>query len=174
MKERFADILTAGGKSNSLGRTAEVIEAVLDDKTRLEELYLCVLDQDAWVRMRAIDAIEKVCRQHPDWILPYIDRFIRELHASKQPSIQWHLAQIYNQVTLSSQQEQVVVTWLTQLISTKDTDWIVAANTMDTLAAFCKSGRFDRAELISVLHIQHQHKSTAVVKRADKYLQAFA
>ena len=95
MKEKFADALTLGGKSNSLGRAGEVVDTVLGDKSRLGELYDCLFLEDAWVRMRAADALEKVCRVHPEWIESYIDRFEDELAISDQPSIQWHLAQIY-------------------------------------------------------------------------------
>ena len=72
MKDTFVEILAVGGKTNSLGRTEEVIQAVLRDNNLLEELYKCVFNDDAWVRMRAIDAFEKICREHPDWITQYI------------------------------------------------------------------------------------------------------
>ena len=88
MVETFADILADGGKSNSLGRTNEVIHIVLSSKSRLGDLYDCVFNDDAWVRMRAIDAIEKICRQHPEWLFTYIDRFQLELGPCSQPSIQ--------------------------------------------------------------------------------------
>jgi hypothetical protein len=60
-------MLTVGGKSNALGRTNEVIEIVLLDKSRLDELYKCLFEADAWVRMRAGDALEKICRHCPEW-----------------------------------------------------------------------------------------------------------
>src|SRR5438552_3106136 len=105
-------MLTAGGHANSLGRVSEVIDSVLNHKLRLDELYECMFDDDAWVRMRAADAIEKVCRIHPDWLLPYIERFAEELSTSNQPSIQWHLAQMYKQVDLTSEQKHLAIDWL--------------------------------------------------------------
>lgn len=174
MNESFSEMFAVGGKSNSLGRTNEVINQVLHNRSCLEELYLCLFNEDAWIRMRAADALEKVCRQQPGWLLSYIDRFISNLHISSQPSIQWHLAQIYTQVDLTDQQRQLVIEWLTQLISSKDTDWIVAANTMDTLAHFTKTGYFSAEKLVKLLCIQQQHASNAVIKRADKYLAEFS
>jgi len=168
--EQFLDILAAGEKTNSLGRTNEVIDTVLRDQSRLEELYQCLFSQDAWVRMRAADALEKVCREHPDWILPYIDRLARDFSTSTQASIQWHMAQIYRQVHLTDAQQKMAATWLAQLLSHKDADWIAAANAMDTLAQFTKNGRYPAAKMIDLLHVQKQHKSNAVIKRATKYL----
>lgn len=170
MIETFADILKAGGKSNSLGRAQEVIDLVLQDKTHLDELYDCLFEEDPWARMRAADAIEKVCRQHPEWLLPYIDRFLHDFTANAQPSIQWHMAQIFEQVSLTPKQKTAAIAWLKQRVSTVEVDWIVAANAMDTLAYFVKTGDFPSAELTSLLKIQQQHKSPAVIKRANKLL----
>lgn len=172
MIERFADILTGGGHANSLGRTVEVIEIVLRDKSRLDELYACLFEDDAWVRMRAADALEKICREHPDWLLPYIDKFADELWSSTQASIQWHLAQIYEQVTLTDMQRHGAEQWLSSLLSTKDVDWIVAANAMDTLVKFTGEGSFPRDKMIKLLKTQQHHKSNAVIKRATKHLAA--
>jgi hypothetical protein len=171
MDQYFVEMLSVGGKSNSLGKVDEVIKLVLSDRSRLGELYDCLFFDDAWVRMRAADAFEKICRQHPDWLLPYIDRFPEGLAKSNQPSIQWHLAQIYRQVDLTTEQKSFAIYWLKQLLSTKEVDWIVAANAMDTLAQFTEDGSVSENELVALLKIQQQHKSKAVVKRANKLLE---
>lgn len=170
MSEPFAVMLTAGGKSNSLGRVSEVIEAVLKDRSRLGELYDCLFHEDAWARMRAADALEKICREHPDWIEPFIDRIQAELTGTGQASIIWHLAQIYRQVNLNDKQRETAITWLKKQISSKDADWIVSANTMDTLFEFTRRGHFPAPELTELLETQRRHKSAAVVKRATKLL----
>jgi hypothetical protein len=170
MNERFAEVLTAGGHANSLGRVNEVIKAVLDDKARLDELYNCLFEDDAWVRMRAADALEKICREQPEWLLPYVDRFPKELAVSNQPSVQWHLAQIYREVVLTPVQKRFAAQWLESLLATKEVDWIVAANAMDTLAQFVDEGSFSRDGLLTLLKVQQQHKSKSVVRRASRLL----
>ncbi len=170
MSEPLSEFLSIGGKSNSLGKVNEVIEITLRDPTRLDELYSCMFYDDAWVRMRAADAFEKICRVKPEWIVPYIDKIQDKLVSSTQASIQWHIAQIYKQVPLSSQQEQRALDWLSQRVSTTDVDWIVAANSMDTLAHFAQKGSFPRKQLITLLHTQKHHASKSVVRRAEKLL----
>ncbi len=170
MQESFADILAVGGKSNSLGRAQEVIEIVLHDQPLLEELYECLFNEDAWVRMRAADGIEKVARLHPNWLEPYIDRISKDLAPSTQPSIQWHIAQIYGEVTLTASQKRFAINWLKGLLSSPQVDWIVAANSMDTLAQFVRDGSVPKSQLSALLEIQCQHKSKSVVRRADKLL----
>ncbi len=170
----FAEMLTVGGKSNSLGLVNEVIAEVLNDRSRLDELYECLFDGNAWTRMRAADALEKVCREHPEWLQPYVDKLLDELTTSSQPSIQWHLAQIFAQVALTSQQRSAVQRWLKILLSSKDVDWIVAANGMATLVQFTKAGKFPANETVALLKIQQRHKSKAVVRKATAFLKEFA
>ena len=170
MTETFAQLLTVGGKANSLGRSAEVVQEVLGDRSRLEELYGCLFDQDPWVRMGATDSLEKVCRIHPEWIKPYADRLLQEVSKSSQPSLQWHLAQIFAEIELTSQQKERAAAWLAKRLGDEAVDWIVAANCMDTLAQFVADGAYPQEELISLLRIQQKHRSKAVVKRAEKLL----
>jgi hypothetical protein len=57
--------MLAGGDPRSLGKTQEVVELVLSDQTLLDELFACLFQADEIIRMRAGDALEKVCRQKP-------------------------------------------------------------------------------------------------------------
>ena len=171
MNERFATILAEDGKKNSLGRVNDVIEAVLADPSRLEELYATMFDEDAWVRMRAADGFEKICRVHPEWIQKYIDRIQTELDQSKQASIQWHIAEIYSQITLDDAQKKHAINWLRNLLETTDVDWIVTGDAMKTLAYFVDHNEFDTREFTRLLQIQLEHKSKAIRKKAEKLLQ---
>lgn len=175
MKESFSTMLAVGGKKNSLGQVNDVVTLVLNDKSRLEELYENITThEDAWVRMRAIDAFEKICREHPEWIKPYINRMQNDIALSTQPSIQWHLAQMYDQVELSDPQKIKALHWLKSQLSTPDADWIVAANCMKTLAHFTKRGDVPASELITAVSTQLNHKSNTVIKKAQKILSEFS
>ena len=174
MNQTFASMLAEDGKKNSLGRVNDVIELVLDDKMRLEELYHSIFHDDAWVRMRAIDAFEKICREHPEWIKPYIIRIQDELSGSTQASIKWHIAQNYAQVELTDFQKSNAVSWLKKQVVTTEVDWIVSANCMESLAHFVRNGDANKSDLIAVAQVQLGHKSNAVTKRARKLLSEFS
>lgn len=168
---QFEAMLAIGGKSNSLGKVDDVIGEVLNDKSLLQELYVCMFSKDAWVRMRAADAFEKVCRQRPEWIEPYVDKIQAELSGlDQQASIQWHVAQIYQQVSLNDEQKRRALIWLTSVLSSHDIDWIVATNAMQTLAYFTQRGDFAKEDLVRLLRIQSHHTSGAVVKKANKLI----
>lgn len=171
MNQAFSDVLVEGAR-NSLGRVTEVIDAVLDDKSRLEELYGCLFHEDEWARMRAADALEKICREHPEWIEPFIDRMQTDFSDNTQPSIQWHMAQIYQQVPLSSSQKKQAIQWLKKLVSTTRVDWIASANAMETLMYFVGSGDVRPADMRDILRTQQKHHSKSVVRKAQKHLDA--
>lgn len=161
-------MLAEGGKRNTLGRAEEVVQIVLADSSRLDELYQCLFEDDAWLRMRAIDALEKVCRVHPEWLKPYVDRLLDEVAAIDQASIQWHLAELFREIDLSPRQRQQAITIMKRNIARSSADWIVASNTMETLAGFVADGILLAAELMPLLEIQQTHHSKAVVTRATR------
>jgi hypothetical protein len=170
--EKFVNILSVGGKTNSLGRAGEVLNLVLADKSMLNDLYNCLFADDAWVRMRAADCLEKICRVHPDWVEPYVDRMLNELTMSEQPSIQWHLAQMLAEVRLSDGQKKRAITWLKGRLSSGEVDWIASVNAMKTLLQFYHDGLVPKDEVARLFGYQQQHKSNTVQKKAMQFLQS--
>lgn len=171
MQEHFKTVLTAGGKLNTLGRAREVLQVVLSDHSRLDELFDCLSDEDAWARMRAIDTFEKVCRVQPDSITPYVDRLLHEVAKNDQPSIQWHLAEIFAEIELTAEERQQATEIMKRNIATTEVDWIVAANCMKTLTAFARQGFVSVSELIPLLQVQQGHHSKSVVRKATQLLK---
>lgn len=172
MAERFAEMLRVGGSSNSLGRAGEVVEAVLAEPSRLAELFDCLFLEDAWQRMRAADALEKVCRGEPALLVPYLPRLLDEVAAIDQASVQWHLAQLLGELPLTPSQTGRAIAVLTRNLRRDDVDWIVASHSMETLAGFARDGRMPREELLPLLRRQQGHRSRAVVRRATRLLDS--
>jgi len=125
-----------GGPKREL-HNAGVVSAVLAEPSRVGELFDCALDPDEYVRMRAADALEKVCHQDPAIVAPICGRVLAELAASDQPSVQWHVAQILGQVPLDGRQRWRAVQVVRRYLETSG-DWIVLSHSMDTLAGFAE------------------------------------
>lgn len=164
--EPFEAILAAGGRSNSLGRAGEVLATVRADRSRLVELFACIGAEDPWVRMRAVDTFEKVIRDEPALVAPYLDVILTDLTRSEQASIRWHLAQIFAVVELTDAQRATAITWLVGLVETPDVDWIVAANTLTTLVGFHSRGFVDAAVVRRLCDVQANHRSKSVRAKA--------
>lgn len=162
-----------GGNPRSLGRTEEVVRSVLRNRSRLDDLFACLFAHDEVVRMRAADALEKVCRERPDWLEPFTDRLLTEVSQINQPSVQWHLAQMLGELPLTEGQKAKAIEVLKRNLETA-TDWIVLNYSLEVFAEFTKEEVALRQYFIRQLkkHQSSRHKSVA--KRATKLLLSLA
>jgi hypothetical protein len=132
----FEQMLT-GGHPNWLGRTLEVVETVFADSGRLADLYSCYFARDEVVRLRTSNAMKRVCKEHPDWLVPYLDGFLSDVAAIDQASTQWTLAQLFLMLqTHMSTDQRAQATALLQRNLARATDWIVLNNTIETLGVW--------------------------------------
>lgn len=132
--EPFEAMLT-GGHPNSLGRTLEVVDSVLAEPARLEDLYACYRSDDAVVRLRTSNAVKRISRQHPEWLVPFIDRLLSEIADLDQASAQWTLAELC--LTLKPFMDAVQQAHALAVLQrnlAQHTDWIVLNTTMQVLA----------------------------------------
>jgi hypothetical protein len=158
-----------GGSPRTLGAVPDVIERVLEDHDRLPELFDCLFDEDAIVRMRASDALEKVCRSKPTLLAPFVHRLLGEVAAIDQPSVQWHLAQMLGHLDLSGHDRTSAVKVLKRMLQHAD-DWIVITSAMTSLAKFAETDSRLRAWLTPKLAEYERSPRGAVATRARKVL----
>lgn len=137
--ESFETMLT-GGHPNSLGRTVEVVDIVLAEVSRLSELYNCYFSKDEVVRLRTSNALKRICAEHPEWLVPYLDKLLSEVANIDQASAQWTLAQLFNSLEsyMNASQKQKAVKVLKRNLEQNE-DWIVQNQTMQTLADWAKT-----------------------------------
>ncbi|NBX23449.1 MAG: hypothetical protein EBR52_04950 [Microbacteriaceae bacterium] len=67
---RFSDTLS-GGTRTSLGEADDVIRQLLEDDSKLNEIYELFLDEDHVVAMRASYVAMRVAEQNPDTVKPF-------------------------------------------------------------------------------------------------------
>lgn len=161
--------LLRGGHPNSLGRTLEVVEAVLADRSRLDELIDAYGSDDAVVRLRVSNALKRVEAAHPDWITPTLDRLIAEVGPLDQASAQWTLAQLFLRQTdhLTERQRHQALDLMKRNLAAHD-DWIVLNATIETLAQWARTDSALRAWLEPHLHRLARDPRKSVAGRARK------
>lgn len=169
--ESFVTMLT-GGHPNSLGRTLEVVELILADSSRLAELYRCYFDDDEVVRLRTSNAMKRISREHPEWLIPYLDGFITDIAQINQASTQWTLALLFLELEhfLTAAQKQRATALLQHNLATSH-DWIVLNNTMETLTSWAKQDSNLRIWLQPHLERLIHDSRKSVSGRAKKLLQ---
>ena len=170
MTESFETILT-GGHPNSLGRTLEVVELILADRNKLEELYQCYFSKDEVVRLRVSNAMKRICKEQPDWLEPYLDRFLDEISKINQASTQWTLAQLFQSLESRMTAEQTAKA--KDVVKTNlqnSNDWIVLNHSMQTLSDWSKKDDDLKQWLQPELERLRKDTRKSVAKRAAKLL----
>jgi hypothetical protein len=164
----FEEVLAEGNR-RSLGRAEEIVGIVIRHPDRFEELFDCIFSEDEIVRMRASDALEKVCRQRPDLFQPYTSTLLTEVSKINQPSVQWHLAQIIARLTLNTKDKATAISVLKiNLLQSKD--WIVLNWTLDSLAKFALDDARLRQWFIGVLRQYQGSDYKSIASRARRLL----
>ena len=71
--------LLSGGDRRSVAKSDRVLEIVRQEPGRVPELVALTGDEDWLVSMRAMDLLEKLAQERPDWIAPHKHVFIGKL-----------------------------------------------------------------------------------------------
>lgn len=165
------EALLSGGRPRTLLGVEEALADLRTDAARLGELIDCCSAADAVVRMRAVDALEKFARERPEFVGAQVERLFAELSDSSQPSIQWHLAQLWAEVPLTSSQHERAAEWLLTTLDTAS-DWIVLSNAMSALAVVAGDDPELRSALRERLRRHAGSRLPSVAKRASRLLAA--
>ncbi len=138
MSKSFETMLT-GGHPNSLGRTLEVVDAVLADKKKLKDLYETYFSRDEVVRLRVSSAMKRVTIEHPDWTMDFLDGLQSDIAAIDQASTQWTLALLFD-LTKGFQSDKQLKrsAEIMKRNLTEHDDWIVLNNSMQVLFDWSK------------------------------------
>ena len=168
MAETFESMLM-GGHPNSLGRTVEVVDAVLAAPARFGELFECYRSEDEVVRLRVSNAIKRVEAERHDLLVPFIARFIDEIGALDQPSAQWTLAQLFQRLwaDMDEQQRDAAKAIVKRNLATHD-DWIVLNASMDALREWSADDTDLRSWLLPHLDRLANDPRKSVASRARK------
>ncbi len=90
----------SGGDLRSDGMANEVADFILENPTAFEDLFAGMSEEDAVVRGRAADAIEKVSRKRPDLLRDHVLEIRRIAQHEKVPLVNMHLAMIFGHLAV--------------------------------------------------------------------------
>ena len=79
--------MLSGGHPNSLGRTLEVVQIILSEPDKLDELYSCYSSSDEVVRLRTSSVFKRISEKHSDWLAPFIDRLLMKYPILIKPQL---------------------------------------------------------------------------------------
>ena len=107
------------GELRSAGNSELVVKQVLSKPSLFEDVVNAISTDDAGTRMRASDAVEKITRDHPEWLKPFKKRFLSDIVYIEQKEVRWHTAQILPRLNLTKLEREKVYNLMLQYLDDK-------------------------------------------------------
>ncbi len=164
------ETLLRGGDPRVLHGVANVVDIVLHDPARFDELIACLSHGDALVRMRAADAAEKVTRTQPELLQPHHAALVQLAATTEQPSLRWHLAEMLPRVRLDPNEERTTLALLRRYLD--DRSAIVKVSALQALADLTAMDPSLRKPVVAAIRSAMTTGSAAVRSRGQRLLQS--
>jgi len=142
---------------------------VMKSPVRMDELFEGLFHEEAVVRARAADALEKISVQKPEWLRPYRGRLLREVAQIDQKEVRWHLAQMLGRVPLTAKQTAQAIKLLSNFLHSSDSQ-IVKVSSMQALADLALQDQSIRPKVSRLLKAALKSGSPSIKARARKIL----
>ena len=160
-----------GGDFRSIGDSGQVAADVLVAPSLFAELFAGLTHSNALIRMRAADAVEKVTAARPDLLQPFKSRLLKEVAATNQQEVRWHVALMIPRLALTRSERREAIEILKGYISDKSS--IVKTFSMQALADLSQQDESLKPEIISLLEELTRTGTPAMQSRGKKLLKAF-
>ena len=161
-----------GGDRRSIGRSNEVVAAVLVERKLFGDLFSGLSVDDPVVRARAADAVEKISVTHPEYLRPYRAQLVGELAHCEQKEVRWHVAQILPRLRWNAGERQEVYAILTGYL--RDSSSIVKTFAMQGLADLAAQNLEFRPAVLRQLQKLTRSGTPAMRARGRKLLAEFS
>ena len=100
--------LLSAGDLRSAGNSEKVVKMVLSKPALFNEVIDVILSENPGAKMRASDAIEKITRSHPEYLIPHKKLFLTKIAGINQKEVRWHTAQILPRLNLTKREREKV------------------------------------------------------------------
>lgn len=163
----FASMLQ-GGDRRSIGEANRVVTLILSKPKRFSELLECLWHDDQVVRMRAVDAVEKISVQRPDLLYRFKAELLGLAAETGQQELRWHLALIVPRLPLTAAERKRGRALLGEFLT--DRSAIVKTCALQGLTELAQGNRDLRAEVAGIMEQASRTGTPAMRARARKLL----
>ena len=161
-----------GGHPNSLGNTLEVVDAVLGNTDKLEDLFLCYQSDDETVRLRTSNDFKRIFRAKPELFNEWKKRFIKEIAEIDQPSAKWTTIQILDELfDQLDEKEKTQSVEICMRYLRIEKDWIVINQSLNFMRNHLERFDFKDPEMMKLLNYFVDDKRKSISKNAEKLIK---
>jgi hypothetical protein len=118
------------------------------------------------VAMRAADAVEKLTKSKPEFLIPHVQAFIQLLKQAAHIELKWHLALMAPRMQLPEEEYGFVWTTLSTWLVDGDESRIVRVNALQGLSEMCTA--VNRHELMEIIQTVEQQGIPSLTARLRK------
>jgi hypothetical protein len=161
--------MLSGGDRRSIGKVADVIVLIEQHPRRMSSLVRCLWDEDACVRMRAADALEKISRERSPLLKNYKAALLTLLAETTQQEVRWHLALVMPRLLLTQSECRRVADALQSYL--EDRSSIVRTFAMQGLADLTTRCASLRSAVVEMIRVHTRSGTPAMRARGRKLLQ---
>jgi hypothetical protein len=159
----------AGGDRRSIGASNEVVAEVVARPALLRLVFEGLKKDDAVLRMRSADAVEKITRGRPELLQRYKKKLLGEIAGSEQPEVRWHVAQMIPRLKLTARERGVAVDILFEYLHERSS--IVKTFAMQALAELAMKHAPLKAQVLPLLEELTEAGTPAMRARGRKLLK---
>ena len=160
--------LLKGGDRRTIGHANQVAKLVSEDTTLFTSLMEGLWSQNAIVRMRAADALEKVTRKDHSLLQPYKKELLGLMTETEQQELSWHLAAMTPRLELTAKERQMATSLLMHYLEARSS--IVKTFALQGLAELAMDDATMRPQVLEILHAATRSGTPAMKARARKLL----
>ena len=165
--KNILDLLKDGDR-RSIGRSDQVATMVSKNLQLFPKLIEGLWSKDAFVRMRAADAAEKITRKKPELLTPYRKELLGLLGETMEQELRWHLAVIVPRLSLKSNERKRAISLLNSYM--QDRSSIVKTFAVQGLADLARDDATIRSTVIEVVREATRRGTPAMKARGRKLL----
>jgi hypothetical protein len=159
----------SGGDRRSIGRSNEVAAHVLAHPGSFRHLIKGLTADDAVVRMRAADAIEKISARRPELLRPHKRKLLAVAGSTDQQEIRWHAALIIPRLNLTPKERVAALDILFDYL--RDKSSIVKTWAMQAIWDLAAADAKLKSQIIPLIEELTQVGTPAMRARGRKILQ---
>jgi len=160
-----------GTDRRSIGKSEQVVKKVLANPKLFGVVFDGMVDDDAVIRMRSADAVEKIAAIRPDLLQPYKRKLIQRVAKVDQQEVRWHVAQLFSRLALTAKERRTVVAILQAYLN--DQSGIVRTFAMQALADIAEQDAQLRPAIVRQIETLAQTGTPAMKSRGKKLLARF-
>lgn len=159
--------LLRGRDLRRVRQNSAVVRAVRDQES-FDELFLVVLHHERPLVMRAIDAVEKITRNHPAYLSSHKAELLAVLKSADHKELKWHIAQLITRLDLTNEELRNVSHLLSYWALNRNESKIVRVNALQGLFDLAKNHMELRKDLAVAMKAMEQEMIPSLQARIRK------